>query len=87
MELTPIGVIHSPFQRAAGTPIQPCYAQGVEGWIEVFSPFAEGLRDLAGFERVWLLFWCDRASEAKLTVLRTVTADGRFEVAAVHGTA
>jgi tRNA-Thr(GGU) m(6)t(6)A37 methyltransferase TsaA len=69
IELTQIGVIHSPFQRATGTPIQPFCARGVEGWIEVFGPFAEGLRDLDGFERVWLLFWCHRASEPKLTVI------------------
>jgi tRNA-Thr(GGU) m(6)t(6)A37 methyltransferase TsaA len=80
MELTQIGVVHSPFQRAAGTPIQPFCARGVEGWIEVFDPFAEGLRDLEGFERVWLLFWCHLAAEAKLTVIpyRDTVAHGLF---------
>ena len=37
--------------------------------MEVFVPFAEGLRDLAGFERVWLLFWCHRARPARLRVV------------------
>ena len=80
MELTQIGVIHSPFQRASGTPLQPFCAEGVEGWVEVFEPFVEGLRDVAGFERVWLLFWCHRANEAKLTVIpyRDTAAHGLF---------
>ena len=33
----PIGVIHSPHKRAAETPIQPVYAEGVEGTAEVFE--------------------------------------------------
>ncbi len=67
--LQPIGMIHSPHQRAEGTPIQPRWAAGVEGTVEVLPQFAAGLRDLEGFERVWLLFWCDRAREAKLEVI------------------
>jgi tRNA-Thr(GGU) m(6)t(6)A37 methyltransferase TsaA len=80
MLATQIGVIHSPFQRAAGTPLQPFCAQGAEGRIEVFEEFAEGLRDLEGFQRAWLLFWCHRASEAKLTVVpfRDTVAHGLF---------
>jgi tRNA-Thr(GGU) m(6)t(6)A37 methyltransferase TsaA len=80
MELTPIGVIHSPFPQATGTPIQPCCAQGIEGWVEVFERFAEGLLDLEGFGRVWLLFWCHRATEPKLTVIpyRDTVVHGLF---------
>jgi tRNA-Thr(GGU) m(6)t(6)A37 methyltransferase TsaA len=80
MLCTQIGVIHSPFQRATGTPVQPFCAHGAEGRIELFDAFAEGLRDLAGFERAWLLFWCDRASEAKMTVIpfRDTVAHGLF---------
>mgnify|MGYP005843577487 CR=1 FL=1 len=69
MQLVPIGVVHSPFREAADTPIQPCYAAETEGTVEVFPPFADGLKDLAGFERVWLVFWCHRACEPKLTVV------------------
>ncbi|MGD0227483.1 MAG: tRNA (N6-threonylcarbamoyladenosine(37)-N6)-methyltransferase TrmO [Terriglobia bacterium] len=60
MKVKPIGVIHSPFRQATGTPIQPCFARGVEGRVEVFKEFVPGLRDLAGFERIWLLYWFDR---------------------------
>lgn len=68
-ELKPIGLIHSPHREAEGTPIQPRWAAGVEGRVEVLPEFAPGLRDLAGFERIWLLFWCDRAGEARLEVV------------------
>ncbi len=69
LELTPIGVIHSPHREAKGTPLHPRLAEGVEGVVEVFPEFAGGLRDLDGFERIWLLFWFDRARAAQLQVV------------------
>ena len=69
LELTPIGVIHSPHRQAQGAPLHPRWAEGAEGTVEIFPPFAAGLRDLDGFERIWLLFWCDRAREARLEVV------------------
>lgn len=69
IELTPIGLIHSPHREAQGTPIQPRWAAGVEGTVEVFPQFASGLRDLEGFERIWLLYWFDRARKARLEVV------------------
>ncbi|MCK4872296.1 MAG: tRNA (N6-threonylcarbamoyladenosine(37)-N6)-methyltransferase TrmO [Phycisphaerales bacterium] len=68
MKLKPIGVIHTPFSRAEGTPIQPSRADGAEGRVEVFPRFAEGLTDVDGFDRIWLLCWFDRVGAAKLTV-------------------
>ena len=61
MQIKPIGIIRSPFREATGTPIQPRAAEGVEGTVEVFDEFVPGLRDLEGFERIWLLYWFDRA--------------------------
>jgi len=69
MELMPIGVVHSPFRRASGTPVQPFCAAGSEGRIEVFDAYLAGLQDLDGFQRVWVLFWCHLASQPKLTVI------------------
>lgn len=62
MQLKPIGLIHSPFQQASGTPIQSRAAEGVEGRVELFPEFIDGLKDLDGFERIWLLYWFDRAA-------------------------
>ena len=69
MKLTQIGIVHSPFVRAKGTPIQPFSAKGSEGRIEIFDPYLEGLRDLDGFQRIWVLFWCHRARRPKMTVI------------------
>jgi tRNA-Thr(GGU) m(6)t(6)A37 methyltransferase TsaA len=68
MNLIPIGIIHSPHQRADGTPIQAALAAGVKGTVEIFPEYVEGLRDLDGFERVWLVYWFDRAKAAELVV-------------------
>lgn len=68
MELVPIGVVHSPYKQATGTPVQPVTAdREVRGQIEVYEPYVEGLKDLEGFERIWLLFWCHKAAKVKLT--------------------
>jgi len=68
VKVTPIGVIHSPHQRAEGTPVQAALATGVRGTVEIFPEYVEGLRDLDGFERIWLVYWFDRAKEAELVV-------------------
>ena len=68
MELTAIGIIHSPHRRAEGTPVQAALAAGTRGTVEVFPEYAIGLRDLEGFERVWLVYWFDRAKPAQLVV-------------------
>jgi tRNA (adenine37-N6)-methyltransferase len=69
LELTPIGLIHSPHRQAEGTPIQPRWATGIEGTVDLFPEFAPGLRDLEGFDRVWLVYWFDRAQPAQLEVV------------------
>jgi tRNA-Thr(GGU) m(6)t(6)A37 methyltransferase TsaA len=68
MSLTPIRIIRSPHQRAVGTPIQAALATGAQGTVEVSPEYAPGLRDLDGFERLWLLYWFDRAKPAQLAV-------------------
>ena len=68
MKITPIGIIQSPHKQATGTPVQPAFAQGIEGTVELLPEFAPGLKDLDGFERVWLVYWFDRASPAQLEV-------------------
>ncbi len=52
----PIGVIHSPFTKTDGMPIQPPGAAGVAGTVEVFEQFRDGLMDLDGFSHVILLY-------------------------------
>jgi tRNA (adenine37-N6)-methyltransferase len=60
MKLKPIGVIHSPFRQSTGTPIQSRLSKGAEATVEIFPEFVPGLKDLEGFDRIWLVYWFDR---------------------------
>ena len=64
----PIGIIHSPFQEVNGTPIQPAGAKGINGNVEVFSEYAEGLKDLGGFSHIILLYHFHLSGEPRLIV-------------------
>jgi len=65
----PIGVIHSPFKKPKGTPIQPAGAKGICGTVEVFPEYAKGLKDVDGFSHLILIYHfhlsCDTYLEAK----------------------
>jgi tRNA-Thr(GGU) m(6)t(6)A37 methyltransferase TsaA len=56
-----IGVIRSPWTAAPGTPVQPLFAEGARGQVVVDPLYAEALADIEGFDRVWLVYWLDRA--------------------------
>ena len=68
MEVTPIGIIHTPFALPEGTPIQPTMARGAEGEVELAEEFADALKDVDGFDRIWLIYWFHRGSGWKPTV-------------------
>ncbi|MGC9159493.1 MAG: tRNA (N6-threonylcarbamoyladenosine(37)-N6)-methyltransferase TrmO [Terracidiphilus sp.] len=68
MQMQPIGVIHTPFCEARGTPIQSGAAEGVKGWVEVFDEFLPGLKDLGGFERIWLIYWFHQAASETVSL-------------------
>ena len=64
----PIGIIHSPFKRPEGTPIQPIGAIGVKAKVEIFPDYVEGLQDLEGFSHIILLYHCHLSQTYKLKV-------------------
>jgi tRNA-Thr(GGU) m(6)t(6)A37 methyltransferase TsaA len=64
----PIGVIHSPFVDPKGMPIQPTGNGAAPGVAEIFSEYAEGIRDLDGFSHVMLLYHMHAVVKASLTV-------------------
>jgi len=68
IRFTAIGIVHSPFKEAAGTPIQPRAAREVEGTVEVFPEYAEGLRDVDGFSHIILLCYLHMARPFSLRV-------------------
>ncbi len=78
--LTPIGVIRSPHQTAAGTPIQPTYAGQFEGQVVVNEKYESALDDIEGFERIWLIYLLDRAGafKPKIVPYRDVIEHGLF---------
>jgi tRNA-Thr(GGU) m(6)t(6)A37 methyltransferase TsaA len=66
--LRPIGVIHSPHTREKETPIQPVYAGGIKGTVEIFPKYAEGLRDIEGFSHIYLIYHFHKARPTRLIV-------------------
>lgn len=66
----PVGFVRSPFREKADAPRQATVAEGVEARVEILPEFELGLSDLAGFERIWVVFWFHEAAGApKLKVL------------------
>ncbi len=66
--LRPIGTIHSPHINPKETPIQPVYAKGIKGQVEINPEYREGLRDLEGFSHIYLLYYFQKISSEKLLV-------------------
>lgn len=64
----PIGVIRTPHTSQEETPIQPVFAPGVPGRVEVLPEFEEGLRDIEGFSHIYLVYAFDRAGAIRLSV-------------------
>jgi tRNA-Thr(GGU) m(6)t(6)A37 methyltransferase TsaA len=65
----PIGVVRSPFKAQEGTPIQSALARKALGEVRLEERYAEALRDVEGFERIWLLFVFDRSHAWKPRVV------------------
>jgi len=68
IEFKPIGIIHSPYKKMKGTPIQSFAAKEIEGTIEIFPEYMEGLSDLDGFSHIQLLFYFHLSKKFKLKV-------------------
>ena len=66
--IIPIGLIHTPFKSATGTPIQGTASDGAQGVVELLPELISGLKDLSEFERIWLIYLLDRASPMQLVV-------------------
>ncbi len=64
----PIGIIQSPFKEPKGTPIQPTAAQDIDGVIEIYPEYAEGLKDVEGFSHLILLYHFHLVKDSSLLV-------------------
>lgn len=68
IEFTPIGVIHSPFDNTIGTPIQAIAAHNINGTIEIFAGYEDGLKDIDGFSHLMLFYHFHMAKTKSLLV-------------------
>jgi tRNA-Thr(GGU) m(6)t(6)A37 methyltransferase TsaA len=73
----PIGIIHTPFKELENMPIQPSGAAGIRGTAELFSEFAEGLKDLDGFSHIILLYRFHESRGYKLMVTPFLDSEPR----------
>lgn len=51
-----MGIIHSAFKEPHDAPIQPTFAGDIEGTVEIFSEYVEGLADIEGFSHIILIY-------------------------------
>ena len=68
IELRFLGVIRTPHQEPGRTPIQPCFARGVRGEIQLDPALAEGLQGIEGFSHLHLIYHLHRAKAGPLVV-------------------
>ena len=69
MELTPIGAIHSPYRERKDAPRQGRLSDN-EITLEIFSDFAQCLKEIEKASHIIVLYWGDRA---KRDVLQSKT--------------
>ncbi len=83
--MRPIGFVSSPYREKVEAPRQGT-AGGAPGTIELVAGLEDALVDLDGFERIWLLFWFDRAEGWRPKVLppRSDTKRGVFATRSPH---
>jgi tRNA (adenine37-N6)-methyltransferase len=77
IEYTPVGVVHSPFHKREGTPIQPSRSNGAKATVEVFPEFAECLSDLDGFSHIILLCHLHRSTQWRPKVVPFLDTEPR----------
>lgn len=69
IKFKPIGIIHSPFKKLQGMPIQPTAAKGIKGTVKIFPEYAEGLKDVEGFSHIILIFHFHLSKKPRLKVI------------------
>jgi len=69
-ELKPIGIIHSPFKKKEDIQTErfadPQGFESVEGELEIFKEYEDGLKDAEGFSHIFALFVFHESSGYKL---------------------
>jgi len=86
LTLEPIGVLHCAQQTKVEAPRQPAAAEGLTGVIELYPKhhYEHALEDLAGWERIWVIYWFHLNSGWRPKVLPPRSEDGRKGVFATR---
>lgn len=79
LTLHPIGVIRTSFADKVEAPRQPAAASESTGVIELFAGrnLEHAIEDLAGWERIWVIFWFNRNPGWRPKVLPPRSSTGR----------
>ena len=65
----PIGIIHTPFKKVKGMPIQSKGAKGIKGTIKLKKKYINGLLDLKKFSHIYLIYHFHKSKGFKLRVI------------------
>jgi len=65
-QIKQIGIIHSPYKDMKDVPIQGVFKPDVEGIVEVFPEYEEGLKDIEKFSHIILLYYFHLSKDVKL---------------------
>jgi tRNA-Thr(GGU) m(6)t(6)A37 methyltransferase TsaA len=86
LNLRPIGVVHGTLKSKVEAARQPAAAAGATARIELHpgQHFEHALEDLAGWERIWVLFWFHLNDSWRPKVLPPRSASGRKGVFATR---
>ena len=68
VELHYLGFIRTPHRELDRTPIQPCFARGVRGEIQLDPALAEGLKGIEEFTHLHLIYHLHRVEPGPLVV-------------------
>jgi tRNA-Thr(GGU) m(6)t(6)A37 methyltransferase TsaA len=67
LELSPIGIIHSPYRDRDEAPYQGYRSKRISR-IEVLKEFEEGLQDIEGFSHIIVIYWFHKSQGYHLLV-------------------
>jgi tRNA-Thr(GGU) m(6)t(6)A37 methyltransferase TsaA len=86
LTLTPIGQLHAGWATRVEAPRQPAAARDAPGVIELLPGMnlEHAVEDLAGWERIWVIFWFDRNPGWRPKVLPPRASSGRKGVLATR---
>lgn len=69
IELRSLGIIRTPHRDLGRTPIQPCFARGIRGEVQLNHALAEGLKGLEEFSHIFLIYHLHKANPGSLVVM------------------